>query len=223
MSGEYRRSARTALKRRPDRGTYDQQSVHAILDAGALCQIGYVAEGQPLVLATVYWRESSRVYWHGSRASRALRAMAGAQVCFTMCRLDGLVLGRSAFHHSVNYRSVMAFGEAQWVEAEADKRAALQGMFARLYPGRWERLRPPTSSELASVAVLWLELDEVSAKVRDLPPLDPDEDLAVQVWAGVAPLVTTAGVLQPCPRMERRADPPEGLEGWRAGQAAPIG
>jgi nitroimidazol reductase NimA-like FMN-containing flavoprotein (pyridoxamine 5'-phosphate oxidase superfamily) len=218
----YRRSGRTSLKRRPLRGAYDQATVHAILDAAALCQIGYVADGQPLVLPTVFWRDGGRVYWHGSRASRALDAMAGAQVCFTVSCVDGWVLARSALRHSVNYRSVMAFGAAQPVVGEAAKRAALKGMFDRLYPGRWTRIRPPSPAELASVAVLCLDLDEVSAKIRAEPPLDPDEDLTIPVWAGVAPLQVTAGALQPCARGPASEAAPEGLDGWIAGAAAPL-
>ncbi len=223
MPAEYRKSARTTLKRRPERAAYDHDSVHAILDQETFCHIAYVADGQPRVLPTLYWREGSRVWWHGSRASQALRAMAGAQVCFSVSRLDGWVLARSAFHHSVNYRAVMAYGQARWVEDEEQKREALQRMFDRLYPGRWSKIRQPSASELAAVAVLWLELDEVSAKSRALPPLDSAEDLAIPVWAGVAPLQVSAAPLQPCAKLGPSAGPPEGLEGWAAGEAAPIG
>jgi nitroimidazol reductase NimA-like FMN-containing flavoprotein (pyridoxamine 5'-phosphate oxidase superfamily) len=202
MPGEassYRRSARTTLGRRPQRGHYDKAVVHAILDGCALCQIGYVADGQPLVLATVFWRTGGRVFWHGSRESRALKAMADAQVCFSVSRLDGLVLGRSAFRHSVNYRSAMAFGAAREVRGEARKLQALQAMIERFYPGRWSQIRQPSKAELAAVTVLSLELDEISAKARSEPPLDVQSDLALPVWAGVAPLTLAPGPLQPCP------------------------
>ena len=221
-SGAYRRTKRTTLKRLPLRGAYDHERVHAILDRGALCQIGYVAGGQPLVLPTVYWRDGGRVYWHGSRKSHALAAMAGAEVCFTVSHLDGLVMARSAFHHSVNYQAVMAFGVARRVDDPPDKRAALQAMFDRLYPGRWARIRQPSEAELAAVTVLYLELDEVSAKARDAPPLDVEEDLAIPVWAGVAPLEVRAGVLQPCRMSVSDAAIPEGLADWTAGGPAPF-
>ena len=212
----YRRSPRTTLERRPQRGGYDKASVHAILDANALCQIGYVADGQPLVLATIYWRAGERVYWHGSRQSRALRAMAGAQVCFTVSRLDGLVLARSAFRHSANYRAVMAFGVAREVHGPAQKLAALEAMIERLYPGRWAQIRGPSAAELAAATVLCLELDEVSAKARSDPPLDPDEDLAIPVWAGVAPLDLAPGQLEPCARLPSGTQAPAGMIDWAA-------
>lgn len=193
----YRRTARTSLGRQPRRAGYDKALVHALLDANALCQIGYVADGQPLVLATIYWRMGGQVFWHGSREGRALPAMAGAEVCFSVSRLDGLVLARSAFRHGANYRSVMAFGVARAVEGDAAKLAALEGMIERLYPGRWAQIRPPSPAELAATSVLSLELDEVSAKVRSGPPLDLEADLGRPVWAGVAPLELRPGAVQP--------------------------
>jgi nitroimidazol reductase NimA-like FMN-containing flavoprotein (pyridoxamine 5'-phosphate oxidase superfamily) len=200
MSAEppsYRRTGRTSLRRAPQRGRYDKASVHAILDANALCQIAYLADGQPAVLPTIYWRTGDRVFWHGSRRSGALVAMAGAQVCFCVARLDGLVLARSAFRHSANYLSVMAFGVAREVEDEAAKLEALEAMIGKLYPGRWAQIRPPDPAELAAVSVLWMDLDEVSAKQRSGPPQDLERDLALPVWAGVAPIELRPGRLEP--------------------------
>ena len=197
----YAPTARTTLKRRPQRGRHDKAGVHAMLDAGVVCQIGYVDDGCPKVLATVFWRTGEQVFWHGARQNGALKAMAGARVCFTVTHLDGLVLARAAFKHSANYRSVMAFGAARLIEAPAQKRAALQAMIERLYPGRWATIRPPTEVELAAVSVLSLDLKEVSAKQREGPPLDADEDLDIPVWAGVAPLSLQAGGLVPCTKL----------------------
>jgi nitroimidazol reductase NimA-like FMN-containing flavoprotein (pyridoxamine 5'-phosphate oxidase superfamily) len=205
----YRQSPRTTLGRLPQRGGYDRGGVHAILDACALCQVGYVADGQPLVLSTVFWRTGERVYWHGSRESRAIKTMAGAQVCFSVSRLDGLVLARSAFHHSVNYRSVMAFGVAREVEGEVEKLEALSAMIERFYPGRWARIRRPSRAELAAATVLSLTLDEVSAKVRAGPPLDAQADLDIPVWAGVAPLMLAPGELAPCAELSPDCRPPQ--------------
>ncbi len=218
----YRRSERTALERRPQRGRYDKPAVHALLDANVLCQIGYVAERQPLMLATIYWRTGDRVFWHGSRQSRALTAMAGAEVCFSVSRLDGLVLGRSAFRHSANYRSVMAFGVARPVEDEAGELAALEAMIERLYPGRWAQVRGPSPAELAATTVLSLELDEVSAKSRSEPPIDLEADLSLPVWAGVAPVKLEPGPLEPCPRLGPDIPAPEGMIDWRCMDASPA-
>ena len=192
-------TARTALHRLPERGAHGAQDLNAILDAGVICQIGYALEGEPRVLPTVYWRAGNAVYWHGSRESRALLAMIGQEVCFTVTLLDGLVLARSAFHHSANYRSVMAFGRAQCVEDAADKLAAFRAMLDRLYPGRWASIRAPSRAEMAATHVLRLELSEASAKARAMPPVDSKADLAQPGWAGVIPLSIMAGDPVPAP------------------------
>ena len=216
LTDSYQASSRTRLRRRPGRAHYDRPTVHAILDSGALCQIGYVDDGQPLVLATIYWRNGETLYWHGSRQSRALQAMAGAQVCFSVSHLDGLVLARSAFRHSANYRAVMAFGEARRVEEDVEKLAALKAMIERLYPGRWAQIRPPSDAELASSTVLSLELEEVSAKIRDEPALDVEGDLALPVWAGVAPLKLMPGALEPCDKLDPAKGEPRAIIDWSA-------
>jgi nitroimidazol reductase NimA-like FMN-containing flavoprotein (pyridoxamine 5'-phosphate oxidase superfamily) len=206
---DYTPTPRTTLRRKPQRGRYDKATVHAILDAGLICHIGYEMDGHPLVIPTLYWREGGRVYWHGSAAGRALKLhVGGAEVCFTVALLDGLILARSAFRHSVNYRSVMAFGTARPVLGEAEKLAAMKGLIERLYPGRWNDIRPPSPAELAAVSVLYLDLDEVSAKVRADPPMDAEEDLSLPVWAGVVPLSILAGDAQPCVRLAKGIAPP---------------
>jgi nitroimidazol reductase NimA-like FMN-containing flavoprotein (pyridoxamine 5'-phosphate oxidase superfamily) len=201
-------TARTILRRRPQRALLARSDLHAVLDAGMFCHIGYVAEGQPLVLPTIYWRDEDAVFWHGSRESRAIRAMAGAEVCFAVSHLDGLVLARSAFRHSVNYRSVMAFGTARAVDEEAAKLSAFQAMFERLYPGRWNRIRPPSRAELAAVDVLRLQLDEASVKQRTGPPLDFEADIDIPVWAGELPLRLQSMPAEPAAGLDAELSPP---------------
>jgi len=196
----YRRTERTRVRRLPERGHYDRATVHAILDAGFICHVGYVIEGQPYVTPTAYWREGERVYWHGSSASRMLRNLAkGIPVCLTVTHVDGLVLARTGFNHSINYRAVMALGVAEQVTEEEHKLAALKEFVERLYPKRWDTLRPPSKQELKATTVFSMQLDEVSAKVRVGPPHDNAEDYALPIWAGVLPLTLTPGMPEPDP------------------------
>ncbi|WP_158743682.1 pyridoxamine 5'-phosphate oxidase family protein [Acidisphaera sp. L21] len=194
-------SDRTRVRRMPKRGAYDRAAIDAILDAGLLCHVGYVVEGQPYVTPTAHWRDGDYVYWHGSSASRMLRTLVGGvEVCVTVSMLDGLVLARSGFHHSMNYRAVMALGRAELVEGD-HKLHALKMFSDRLVPGRWETLRPPTTQELKATTILRLELTEASAKIRTGQPVDDDEDYALPVWAGVLPLSVIAGAPIPDPRL----------------------
>jgi len=186
-------SPRTRVKRVHQRGAYDRATLDAILDAGMLCHIGYVYDGYPVVTPTLYWREGDHVYWHGSSASRMLRANEGAQVCFTVTHLDGLVLARSAFHHSANFRSVMLFGTATRVETDETKTARLKAFVDGLYPARWDALRPMNAQELKATTILSMPIDEASAKVRAGGPKDDAEDMETPVWAGVVPLNVTLG------------------------------
>jgi nitroimidazol reductase NimA-like FMN-containing flavoprotein (pyridoxamine 5'-phosphate oxidase superfamily) len=191
-------STRTRVKRLPARGHYDRATVHAILDAGLICHVGYVIDGQPYVTPTGHWREGDHVYWHGSSASRMLRGISGGlAVCLTVTHLDGLVLARSGFHHSMNYRSVMALGVAERVEGEAAKLAALHAFTERVAPGRWAEVRPPTSQELKGTTILRLPLDEASAKIRTGGPVDDEADYALPCWAGVLPISLKPGVPEP--------------------------
>ena len=186
---ELARTNRSRVKRLPKRGGYDFETVAAILDAGFLCHVGYVIEGDPYVTPTSYWREGDHVYWHGSSVSRMLRTLeTGTQACLTVAHIDGLVLARSGFHHSINYRSVMLFGRAHVVESPADKERALQNFVERLYPGRWNELRPVTRKELNATTVLHMKIDEGAAKVRTGPPIDDAEDYDLPIWAGVVPV-----------------------------------
>lgn len=185
---------RSRVKRIPERGRYDFATIASILDAGFLCSVGYVIDGQPYVTPTAYWREERHVYWHGSSASRMLQTLEkGADVCLTVAHVDGLVLARSAFHHSINYRSVMLFGKAHTLEDEGAKAKALEHFVERMFPGRWAELRPVNSQELKATTVLRMPIEEGSAKIRTGPPKDDAEDRAWPVWAGVLPIRTVTG------------------------------
>ena len=192
---------RTRLRRVHQRGHYDRATIDAILDAGLICHVGYAIDGLPYVTPTVYWREGDRVYWHGSSASRMLRKSEGANVCLTVTHLDGLVLARSAFHHSANYRSVMLFGRAEKVTERQSKIDRLKTFVDLLYPGRWEQLREMTEQELKATTILSIPIEEASAKVRTGPPVDDEEDYALPVWAGVVPIRPSHGTPEPCPRL----------------------
>lgn len=199
---------RTQVRRMPKRGHYDRETVHAILDAGAIAHIGYLIDGQPYVTPTAYWRKGERLYWHGSSASRMLRTIdAGSPVCVTVSHIDGFVLARSAFHHSVNYRSVMAFGTAHKLTDDAEVVEALRDFTERLFPGRWDALRPIQPQEIKATTVLAMDLTEAVAKVRTGMPIDDDEDYALPIWAGVLPVQT---------RVTTPVDDPKNLPGLTA-------
>ena len=187
-------TARTAVRRRPERGRYDRAEVEAILDEGLVAHVGLAVDGQPFVLPMAYARVGGHVYLHGSAASRLLRGLAaGAPVCVTVTLLDGLVLARSAFHHSMNYRSVVVVGRAVAVTDPGERERALAALVDHAVPGRSEEVRSPTRKELAATLLVRVALQEVSAKMRTGPPLDDDDDLDLPVWAGVLPLRLAAG------------------------------
>ncbi|HEY6780906.1 MAG TPA: pyridoxamine 5'-phosphate oxidase family protein [Thermoleophilaceae bacterium] len=187
-------SERTRVRRAPARAAYEREVVDAILDDGFVCHLGFVDGAQPIVIPTLYARIGDHVYIHGSSASRAMRtARAGAPVCLTVTLVDGLVLARSVFHHSVNYRSVVVFGEAAQVEGPEEKLRALEAFTEGLVRGRWGDARIPDRQELKATMVLRLALDEASAKVRTGPPLDREDDYARDTWAGVVPLALERG------------------------------
>lgn len=182
------------IKRHPERGSYDRDAVYAILDAGLVCHVGYVLGDQPLVTPTIHWREGDTLYWHGSAASRMLETLAaGVKACVTVTLVDGLVVARSAFTHSMNYRSAMVFGTAKLVEGREAKLAALRHLIDRLYPGRWATLRAPLEKEIKATSVIAMPIEEASAKVRKGPPLDHDHDMGEPVWGGVIPLTLVPG------------------------------
>jgi uncharacterized protein len=194
---------RVRLRRRRERGSYDRAVIDAILDEGLIAHLGIVGrDGQPLVIPTLHARCGDLVYLHGSAAGRTLRALAaGARTCLTVSLIDGLVLARSAMHHSANYRSVVLLGEAWAVEDPAEKRAAFQAIVEHIVPGRWPDVRPPSDSELKATAVAAMQIEEASAKVRTGPPVDDEEDYALPAWAGVIPLSMRPGTPQADPRL----------------------
>ncbi len=201
---------RTTLKRLPKRGVYDHELVYSILDEGFICHVGFVVDNQPFVIPTGYARKEDRLFIHGSQASRMLRAVkAGVDVCVTVTLVDGLVLARSAFHHSINYRSVVVFGRASVVEERAAKLDALFAFSEQVIAGRWKDVREPTEEELKQTTVLVLPLREVSAKVRTGPPIDDDEDYSMSVWAGVVPLKLIAEEPLADPRLPENVEVPE--------------
>ncbi|MBD2312709.1 pyridoxamine 5'-phosphate oxidase family protein [Desertifilum sp. FACHB-1129] len=191
---------RTQIRRIPQRGDYDRETIDRILDEGLICHVGFVVDGQPFVIPTSYGRMGDCLYIHGSPASRMLRSLSGGiEVCVTVTLLDGLVLARSAFHHSMNYRSVVLFGTATLVQDFEDKQAALKAFTEHIIPGRWAEVRSPNRAEVQGTTVLSLPLHEASAKVRTGPPIDDEADYNIPVWAGVLPLElqTTAPIADP--------------------------
>ena len=202
-------TARTALKRLPQRGSFDREEINKILDEGFICHVGFNVDGQPFVIPTGYARVGDSLIIHGSQASRMLRTLEqGIEVCVTVTLLDGLVLARSAFHHSMNYRSVVVFGRATKIEDRAEKLAALRALSEHMIPGRWDDVRGPNESEFRQTTVLSLPLTEASAKVRTGPPLDDEEDYALPIWAGVIPLKIDAEPPISDPKLPKGILPP---------------
>ncbi|MDQ2947073.1 MAG: pyridoxamine 5'-phosphate oxidase family protein [Acidobacteriota bacterium] len=185
---------RTRVRRLPKRAVYDKAQIYSILDEGFVCHLGFVAGGQPYVIPTGYARVDDTIYLHGSTASRMVRTAAeGIDVCVTVTLVDGFVLARSAFHHSMNYRSVVVLGKARLVTERDEKWKALQGFTNHIVPGRWEEARQPSEQELKGTSVLALPIEEASAKVRTGGPIDDEEDYALPLWAGVVPIQTRFG------------------------------
>lgn len=204
-------SARTRLRRQPERGRHDREAIDAILDEGRIAHVGFVRDGRPAVIPTLYLRRDDEILLHGSPASGVLRAArSGQELCVEVTLLDGLVLARSAFHHSANYRSVVIYGHGRMLDAD-ERSAALDAFVDRLVPGRRPHLRPTTAKEVASTAVVAVPLDEASAKVRTGPPIDDEEDYELDIWAGVLPLTRELGEPVADPRNRPGAQLPEHL------------
>jgi nitroimidazol reductase NimA-like FMN-containing flavoprotein (pyridoxamine 5'-phosphate oxidase superfamily) len=204
---QFQPTERTQVKRLPKRGRYDAETVYQILDHGFVCHVGFAVDGQPYVIPTNYGRSGDTLYLHGSAASRMLKTLSGrVPLCVTVTHVDGLVLARSAFHHSVNYRSAVILGTARLVDAPAEKLEALRVFTEHVMKGRWEDVRQPTEQELKATSVLALPLEEVSAKVRTGGPVDDEADYTLPVWAGVLPLEIIAR--SPEPDALRKSDPP---------------
>lgn len=213
---ELPQTQRTALKRLPKRGSHERTVINGILDEGFICHVGFSIDGQPFVIPTGYARVEDKLLIHGSQASRMLRTLSGGvQVCVAVTLIDGLVLARSAFHHSMNYRSVVMFGRATVVEDRAEKMAALLALSEHIIPKRWQDVRAPNESELRQTTVLSLTIDEASAKIRTGPPLDDEEDYSLGVWAGVLPLHMMPGDPIADPRLPAGIEVPDNVVNYR--------
>ena len=207
---------RTRVRRHPERGVYEQETIAAILDEALYCHVGFTVNGQPYVLPTIHARVGNDLYIHGAAASRMLGAMAeGVPVCVTATLLDGLVLARSVFSHSMNYRSAVILGVAADVADEAEKNAALEAIVEHVVPGRWREARHPSTVELRSTRVLKVPLDEASAKVRTGGPKDASDDLRLPVWAGVIPLALVPGAPIPDAQLSPEIAEPDYVRGYR--------
>jgi uncharacterized protein len=206
---------RTQVRRLPQRAVYDRETIHAILDEGFICHVGFSADGQPYVIPTGYGRAGDTLYLHGSAASRMLRNLAdGVRVCVTVTLLDGLVLARSAYHHSMNYRSVVVLGTAVEVTGEDERNAALETISEHIIRGRWTDIRPPNALELKATRVLRLPIEEASAKVRTGPPVDDEEDYDLPYWAGVLPMRLEIGAPIADPRLRPGVRVPTSVSGY---------
>jgi nitroimidazol reductase NimA-like FMN-containing flavoprotein (pyridoxamine 5'-phosphate oxidase superfamily) len=214
-------SQRTRVRRAPARGAYDRATIDAILDEGLVAHLGFAVDGQPFVVPTLQARVGDTVYIHGSAASRAIRTLsAGLPACLTVTLIDGIVLARSAFHHSMNYRSVVVLGTARPVSDPDELLLSLEAFTERVAAGRWDEVRAPNRQELKGTRVLAMTLDEASAKVRSGPPVDDEEDYALDVWAGVIPLTLAAGTPVDDPRLRPGVAAPSPARVRRAPRAA---
>ena len=196
----------TRLKRARNRGHFDRETIYSVIDSTPMCHLGYMVDDQPAVIPTIQWREGDHIYWHGSRLSRALINAEQQKVCLTVTQFDGMVLARSAFHHSANYRCAMIFGQPERVEDKDQKTAHLKTMLDGLFPDRWDSLRPMTRKELNATTVLRLPIEEGAAKIREGDPNDAPEELGLPIWAGVIPLETRVG--KPIPSEDLQAGIP---------------
>jgi nitroimidazol reductase NimA-like FMN-containing flavoprotein (pyridoxamine 5'-phosphate oxidase superfamily) len=212
-------SSRNRLRRLHERGRFDKATVYDILDSALVAHIGYVIDGQPFCTPTGFWREGDCLYWHGSSASRMIRHQAeGVAVCLTATHLDALVLARSGFHHSVNYRSVMAFGTTRLVTDPNEKGRLMDGFVDRLYPGRSRDIRPPTVQEVKATSFVMMPIDEASGKIRSTHVADDEEDYVLPIWAARVPVSQVLGEIEPCPRQLAGLDVPNSMKGYRTGR-----
>jgi nitroimidazol reductase NimA-like FMN-containing flavoprotein (pyridoxamine 5'-phosphate oxidase superfamily) len=210
---------RNRVRRRPERGRFDRATVYDILDSAMVAHIAYVLDGQPYCTPTGFWREDDRLYWHGSSASRMIRGQSGGvPVCVTATHLDAIVLARSGFHHSVNYRSVMAFGTARLVTDAVEKARALDGFVDRFFPGRSKEIRPPTGQEVKATSFVVMPIDEASGKIRSTHVADDEEDYALPVWTARIPVRQVLGDPEPCPRQLPGLAVPAGMKAYTAGR-----
>ncbi len=206
---------RHIVKRLPKRADYDRETINAILDEGMICHVSFVVDGQPFMIPTIHARDGDHVLLHGLKGGRMLKHLeAGHDVCIAVTLLDGLVLARSAFHHSMNYRSVVLFGKGQEITDEEAKMAAMKRFVDHLTPNRWDSLRPVTDKEIKATSIVAISIDEVAAKVRTGPPSDDDEDYELPIWAGLLPLSLTAGEVEDDPVLNAGIERPDHVEGF---------
>ncbi len=217
MADTLETTERTRLRRYHERGHFDRATIDAILDAMAMCHVGYLIDGKPVVMPTFQWREGDHVYWHASSAGRGIRNAEGTEVCLTVSILDGLVLARSGMHHSANSRSVMIFGTPRRITDADEKLEKLKGFIDKMYPGRWDTLRPVTAQEAKATAILSLPITEASAKVRTGGPVDDEEDYALPIWAGVIPISMQVGAPVPDERNLPEVEEPAHVRGFKIG------
>ena len=204
---------KTKVKRVPKRGIYDRKTIYQILDKEFICHVGFVHEGYPVVIPTLYGRNHDHIYLHGSMASRMMKNLAeGLDICLTVTRVNGLVLARSAFHHSANYESVVLFGKAILVDKEDEKKEGLRKVSERIIPGRWEECRQPNAKELKGTMLLKIAIDEASAKVRTGGPVDEKEDYALDIWAGVVPIEKIYHYAEVDPLLEKKMALPDSVK-----------
>ena len=215
MNDHLTQTERTRLRRLPKRGAFDRETVNSILDEAFICHIGFTVDGQPYVIPTAFGRVDDVLYIHGSSASRMLRTLSkGVEMCFTATLIDALVLARSAFHHSINYRSVVVLGKATLVEENEEKNLALEAITNHIVPGRWDDVRWPTELELKATSVLKLPIEEASAKVRTGPPIDDEEDYAMNIWAGILPIELKTGDPIDDDRLDNGSLPPDNITNY---------
>lgn len=215
----YPKDQRNRVKRHPERAAYEHETVHRLLDSAAMCHVSYVIEGQPYCTPTLFWREGTHLYWHGSSASRMLRTLAqGVPACLTVTHFDSLVLARCGFNHSADYRAVMAFGQARLIAEPAAKRRALVMMVDRLFPGRTAQLRQSTDLEIKATSVVSMEIERASAKIRDKGVADDEEDYALPIHAERIPIRMVIGEAEPCPRLMAGVERPANLAAYRPGR-----
>ncbi len=213
---DYTKTRRTTLKRAHERGVFDRARVHAILDEALICHVAFEHDGAPALIPTAHWRVGETLYIHGSSASRALRALAaGGPACIAVTFLDALVMARSGFHHSFNYRSVIIYGAARKVSDEAEKLAALKAFMEKIAPGRWAEMRAPNGQEMKATTVLAFDLDEVSAKIRDGGPIDEADDMDDPVWAGIVPVASGFGAPERDPQQTDEIPLPAYLKDYK--------
>ena len=214
---DFLKQKRNTVKRAPKRGSYDKDTIYQIIDESLLCHVGFVVDGQPFVIPTVHARLGDDLIFHGAKASRLLKHLqAGHPVSISMALLDGLVLARSAFNHSMNFRSVVLFGSGRPIDDDAEKNEALRGLTEQVVPGRWAEVREPNQKELNATAVAAVAIESASAKMRSGPPIDESSDYDLPIWAGLLPLRQQALEAEPDPKLTHSLPVPDSVKKWRS-------